>query len=220
MIISISSGSTGGPAITTQDLGLPRPQVLNGNANAPAPNKLVAYPTGTQYNALSYDITTAYISAKAQNPDACYRWISLVAQHPELFSAMPARRSLLNNPNLAATQGVDRVNAFKQIDALLSDPKTIAFPSLFQGGAAPTGRILEHWLYTAFDNYVLHNADLNTELKNAQDFALAFQQCIASIPPYDPTSAQTAVQYQQQFLDCAVKVDPSLTNFAKGQRSP
>lgn len=218
VLISVRDGSSGGPAITTQDLSLPRPPAPNGTTPVPTPNKPIAYPTGTHYNALSYAITTGYISAKAQNPDACYRWLSLVAQHPELFSAMPVRHSQLNNPNLTATQGADMVNIYKQIEAFLSDSKTIQFPSLFQGGAAPTGRILEHWLYTAFDNYVLHNADLAAELKNAQDLAQSFQQCIANIPPYDPSSTQTAQQYQQQYLDCAVKVDPSLKNFAAGQR--
>ncbi|MHB8627063.1 MAG: ABC transporter substrate-binding protein [Aggregatilineales bacterium] len=217
MIISIKGGSSGGPAITTQDLSLPRlPNNPNGTPNAPSPNQLVAFPSGSQYNAVSYSLTTGYISAKAQNPDACYRWLSMIAQHSELFSAMPARRSLLNSPNLAATQGADRVNLYKQMDTLLGSPNTITFPSLFQGGAAPTGFILEHWLYTAFDNYVLHNADLNTELKNAQDLAQGFQQCTASIPPYDPASAQTASQYKQQYLACAVKVDPSLKNLAGG----
>jgi ABC-type glycerol-3-phosphate transport system substrate-binding protein len=216
MFISIAGGAAGGPPITTQDLGLPRPPFVN--AGSGASNKLVPYPTGTQYNALSYNLTTAYISAKAQNPDACYRWISQVAQHSELFSSMPVRRSLLNSPNLASAQGADRVSAYKQIDALLSDPKTIQFPSMFQGGAAPVGRIMESWLYKAFDNYVLHNADLDTELKNAQDFAQGFQQCVAGIPAYDPSSAQSAQQFQRQYLDCAVKVDPSLKNFVTGQR--
>jgi len=219
MIRIVSGGSSGGPAITTQDLSLPRPKIsFNGTPDAPTPNKQVAYPTGSQYNAVSYNLTTAYISAKAQNPDACYRWLSLVAQHPELFSAMPVRHSLIGNPTLAATQGTTMVNAFKQIEILLGDPHTIVFPSLFQGGAAPVGFILQHWLFTAFDNYVLHKSDLDTELKNAQDFAQGFLQCTATIPDYDPTSAQSAIQYRGQFLDCAVKIDPGLKDFAARQR--
>jgi ABC-type glycerol-3-phosphate transport system substrate-binding protein len=199
--------------ITTQMLRGIRVQI--GDSSAPDPYKSVTYPTGSQYNALSYAIDTAYISAKAQNPEACYRWISTVAQHAELFSAMPARRSLALSPATAKTQGADISAQYAQIDKLLSDPHTVSFPSLFQGGASPVGFLLEHWLYEAFDSYVLDNGDLEAALKSAETYAQDFQGCTAAIPPYDPTSAQTADQYRKQYYDCAAKADPRLKDLVK-----
>src|SRR5690606_4010720 len=64
------------------------------------PYRITSYPTGSQYTPVTYSIGTAYISATSPIPDACYRWISTLGEHPELFMAMPARRSQLNNPEL------------------------------------------------------------------------------------------------------------------------
>ena len=87
--------------------------------------KPVTYPRGSQFAAVSYSVGSAYISAKAPNPEACYRWISTVSHHPELFDAMPARRSLIGSPVLAASQGPELVAFYNQIDGLLKDPNTI-----------------------------------------------------------------------------------------------
>src|SRR5262249_13689569 len=116
-----------------------------------------------------------------------------------------------------ASQGADVVATYNQIDALLKDSKTITFPSMFEGGAvAPTGFIMQHWLYEAFDNYVLHDADLDSALKDAENYAKTFQTCAAAIPPYDPSGTQSAQEYLKNYLDCAVKADPRLKSFAAG----
>lgn len=191
-------------------------RVVVGGSGKPDPYKSVLYPRGSTYNPLSYSIGTAYISAKAQNPDACYRWISQIARHPELFSAMPARRSLINDPTVAAAQGADVTAVYNQIDTLLNDPNTIAFPSMFQGGQSQAGFLIEHWLFEAFDAYVLNNGDLESSLKQAAAYIEGFQGCIAQIPPYDPSSAQNARDYQKQYLACGVKVDSRLQSFVDG----
>ncbi len=205
-------------AITTAELGLPRPVIVGAGTPTPDTHKLVNYPTGSTYNAISYSVTTAYISATAQNADACYRWISTVSKHPELFSQMPASRSLLNNPATLTAQGSAAVAAYKQIDALLQDSHTITFPSLFQGGATPVGFLIQHWLYEAFDAYVLHSTDLDTALKDAQTYADAFLTCAANIVPSDAGSDGTNDRFQKAYIDCAVKADPRLADFAKGIR--
>ena len=48
---------------------------------------------------------TGYISATSQNPDACYRWLTYIAQHVDIFGAMPARLSQITDPNFAQTFG-------------------------------------------------------------------------------------------------------------------
>ncbi|MEZ4668681.1 MAG: extracellular solute-binding protein [Anaerolineae bacterium] len=169
---------------------------------------LTTYPNGNQYNAVSYDVGSAYISATSQNPDACYRFIAEVAKHPELFSAMPARRSLINGSTYAASTSADTITLYNRFDQLMTDPNTINFQSPFGGGTNPTNFIVEFWLYRAFDNYVLNGADLDTELSTAQSNAVAYQECAASIPARSPD--QNNREYSQQFLDCAAKIDPNL----------
>jgi ABC-type glycerol-3-phosphate transport system substrate-binding protein len=173
--------------------------------------KPTLFPTGTKYNAISYAIGVGMISAKSQNPEGCFRWLSLLSRHPELFSSMPARHSLINDPTISAAQGADTTAVYNQIDAVLKDPNTLSLPSLFEGGRVlSTGFFTQQWLFQAFDAYVLNNADLDGALKDAESYAKGYVDCAASIPPYDPTSGQLQRDYNRQFLECAAKVDPRL----------
>jgi ABC-type glycerol-3-phosphate transport system substrate-binding protein len=181
-----------------------------GNASTPQTYKPTTYPRGSKYAAISYNISTAYISANSKNPEACYRWISTVAKHPELFSAMPVRRSQLSDPNLAQMQGADIVGLYGEFDALLKDPNTISIPSQFSGGASPTGFLLQYWLYEAFDSYVLKDGDLDAGLKDGEAKAKAFQECAVNLPPLDASSMEKQREYIKAFGECATKVDPKL----------
>ena len=177
------------------------------------PYKLATYPRGSQYAATSYGVTTAYISATSQNPDACYRWISTLAQHPELFNGMPTRRSLINDPAYVAQAGADAVAFYNQYDALMQDANTVVFPSqFFADEKGPGNFLLRFWLNRAFDRYVMQDADLETELADAQTLVTAYQQCAANIPPLDE-AAQDQREYTQQFFNCATTADPTMTSF-------
>jgi len=174
----------------------------------------VTFPKGTTYNAASYNIGTAYISATTQLADACYRWISVVAQNPGLFSDMPARRSLLSDPSVTGSQGADTVAFYKQMDTLMQDPNTISVPGFARGGGG--NRIgaqffYQLWLYQAFDSYVLQNGDLNSGLKTAEGQSKGLADCTASIPPFDPTSQDSRIQYMKAYAQCVIKVDPSFS---------
>ncbi|HSS97395.1 MAG TPA: hypothetical protein VLK33_10205, partial [Terriglobales bacterium] len=129
------------------------------------------------------------------HPEACYRWISTIAQHPELFTGMPARRSLLGSDVLLAARGADAVATYQQIDAALTSPESVVFSS-----DESTNRL---WLLRAFDRYVLHNADLQTELVDAEHFTKDYLACLAAIPPDAP-------DYITKRDDCAVTVDPTV----------
>jgi multiple sugar transport system substrate-binding protein len=179
-------------------------------SNGATTYKPASYPTGTTYTAVSYSIGTAYISASAKNPEACYRWLTTLAQHPELFDAMPARRSLLSASSLASSQGADVVNLYQQVDTLLNTQNVITLPSLQGiGGSSPSVFLLQHWLFEAFDNYVQNGADLASGLKDAENYAKTFQACTATIPAYDP-STQNQGDYNKAFMDCATKADSRL----------
>jgi maltose-binding protein MalE len=180
---------------------------------AAATYNVTTYPTGSQYTPISYSIGSAYISANAQNPDACYRLISTIAQQTELFGAMPARRSQINDPNLAASQGTSTVAAYQQLDTMMQDPNAIVFPAITGGGtgASTAATFLTRlWLNRAFDNYVLNDMDLTTQLEDAQTYATGFVQCTDSLPPFD-AGTQTQQEYLQSILSCATQVDPSFS---------
>ena len=172
--------------------------------------KWVMYPKGNQFTGMSYDIGTVYIDASARNPDACYRWISRLARHPELFSGMPARRSLISDSTIAAINGPDLTAAYQQIATTLQDPNTVSFPSPFSALTNLPAYTYQHWLFQAFDNYVLHDGDLNAGLKDAESKSKGVQGCLQSVPPLDRTSPDTMRQYLRSLSLCVGKVDPVL----------
>lgn len=172
--------------------------------------QIVNYPRGSQFSGVSYTIGAAYISARTQNPDACYRWIKTLEAHPELFSTMPARLSTLKDPQFIASQGADRMKIYTQFEALLQSSDTIPFPSVNSGGDSLSGFLLQYWLYQVFDRYVLADGNLETSLQDAETSAKGFQACTLNLPPVDETTAESAKAYYKALGACAVKVDPSL----------
>ncbi len=170
--------------------------------------KVTLFPRGTKYNAVTYNLGGFYISATAQNPEACYRFISKAAHMPVLFTAMPARRSLLNDPTLASTQKPETLALYKQIAALLDDPNTLIFP----GVSIVSDRLniqLELEFFEAFDKVMLTKADLNQALADAEGSAKAFQGCAAALPALG-VNADEQRKYLNGFVDCAVKSDPAM----------
>jgi ABC-type glycerol-3-phosphate transport system substrate-binding protein len=198
---------------TLTQFSFSRFQFEGGNAQQD-PYRITGYPSGSQYTPVTYDIGTAYISATSAAPEACYRWISSLAERPVLFSAMPAHRSQLDSPELMTALGVDLSDFYMQFEQQLRAPNVIEFPSAFSGGNfSPGDYITQFWLNRALDRYVLEDGDLDTELADAEMYAKEYQTCAANIPPFDPaafSNQREQVRYFQQFIDCATSVDPSL----------
>ncbi len=197
------TGTTGGLTFSTP-ANIPISTELLTPDTLKTPN-VSLYPRGSKYAALSYTLRTGYISATAQSPEACYRWLTTLASHPELFDAMPARRSLLHDPALAASQGKETVAFYSQIDALLQDPNTVVIPSPLGGMSSPTALLEQRWLFKAFDAYVLTGADLDAPLKDAEQMTKGFQECVAGLP-----ASSNNVSRMQQVYTCAKKVDPAM----------
>jgi ABC-type glycerol-3-phosphate transport system substrate-binding protein len=182
--------------------------VLFDATSAGAAKKTVLFPTGNKYTGLAYTLGTAYISTKSKNPDACYRFISTLAKHPELFSAMPVRRSLLNSAELKATTNPDVIALYNQVDTVLKDSHTIPIPSFNKGTVTISDYLLQNWLFEAFDTYVANGSDLGMALKNAEGYAKTYQGCAQKLPPTllsgEPTDTTRA------YADCAVTADNRL----------
>ena len=170
---------------------------------------LTPFPQGSTYTALSYDISAAYISATTPNIDACYRFISELSRRTDLITGMPARRSVINSPEIASAQGADKVAFYQAMDVLLQQPNSVIIPTGFSFDPGALGStLLSYWLNRAFDRYVNEDADLAAELAEAELFTRDYQNCVAIVPPYNPESDDFRTYYQQ-FMDCAVQVDPS-----------
>ncbi|HEX3049350.1 MAG TPA: extracellular solute-binding protein [Aggregatilineaceae bacterium] len=168
---------------------------------------MVTFPQGTTYTALTYSVGAGYISAHTEKAEACYRFLSSLSQRPDLLTGMPAKRSMINSPDLIAAQGEEVVAVYNALDQLMQQPNTVLFPTGL-GGDTPADIFLTYWLNRAFDRYINEDADLDVELAEAQTMTQAFQQCAAAIPPLDPTTGDYA-GYYEQYINCATQVDPS-----------
>ncbi len=172
--------------------------------------RMVLYPQGSMYSAISYEITTGHISTLAQNPEAAYRFLSAVASSPQLFDGMPARQSLIYDPVVVTAQGEEIVAVYQQLDTLLSDPNTIVFPTFTAGGPrAGLTFIEQYWLNRAMDRYVYEDADLEFELTEAEMFSTAYRECTASFEVDSTSSDAQMFQQMQQIMSCATSVDPT-----------
>jgi ABC-type glycerol-3-phosphate transport system substrate-binding protein len=177
--------------------------------------KRVTFPQGTDYTALAYTVGGAYISASSPHAEACYRFISALAQQTELLPGMPARRSVINSDAVRTTQGADAVAFYNELDAMMQRPNVIEFPIGIGGNVLNIGaNLVDFWLYRVFDEYVEDETgsyDLGAKLAEAQSFADAYLACIADIPPFTGEQGRGIEQqeYIQQFFQCSVDVDPS-----------
>lgn len=170
--------------------------------------QIAPFPTGSQHNAAMYAISSAYISATSPYPEACYRLITFLDSRTELIDEMPARFSHLNDPNVVASQGSDDVDFYNQYAAQLQQPGAVVYPSMDANSIESS--LLMIWVGRAFDRYVLEDADLETELNEAQLLSTTYLECTVNIPAFDPARFTSANEYVGEFAECSVAVDPSL----------
>jgi ABC-type glycerol-3-phosphate transport system substrate-binding protein len=171
------------------------------------------YPQGSQGGFVAFDITTAYISSTTQSPEASYRFLSAVAEHPELFGGMPVHQSQINDPAVMATQDANTTALFAQLDTLLQNPNTVVFPANSGIGGLSTNFITEYWLRAAFDAYINEDADLQLELETAQITTQAYLECIETTAESDLADANSTDEMMNSFMvmaECAQTVDPNI----------
>ncbi len=174
--------------------------------------RITNYPHGSAYVPVSYDIGSGYIGANATNPQVCYDWITTIADHPELFSGIPARRSMLNDPTVLALQGADVAGFYASFVERLDDPHRLIFPGAYSKDGNVVGFVEQMWLNEAFDNYVLHDGDLEADLADAELYIKAFRDCSTDLPPFSEanyTTQMEAIKFMRQYLDCAIEIDPA-----------
>lgn len=209
-------GSSGEEALTTDTFSVMSWRLQNrSNPDFPYPYKLTSYPRGSLYTPIAYSLGNAYIHSNTQDADACYRWISLIAQHPELFGGMPVRRSQINDPNTGMVFGDDVTALFQEFAAQLDAPNVLVMPGSFGGSSStPGGWIEPTWMYQAFNDYVLNGVDFAAAMEQAQTNIMTYRECTGAIEIIDPVTLGDDPEmwrpYFRQFTDCAIAITPEL----------
>ncbi len=165
---------------------------------------MVTFPQGNQFNAVAFEIGTAYLIATTQYPDACYRLISFLEESTDLFQSMPVRYSVMNNANLVITQGESNVAFYRSLADLMSQPNTVLFPNNINTGNFG----MTTWLLDVFERYIADEVvDLASELALAEQITQDYLVCIAEIDvPTGQGGFQAVIQQAQA---CQQSVDPA-----------
>ncbi len=177
--------------------------------------RLTHYPRGSRYIPMSYDLGTAYISSETLNPEVCYQFISTIANVPGLFTGVPANRAMIDDPNVALSEGEDVANLYVEFADSLTQSNVLIFPGDYSPSGTSFGSFLEpQWMYEAFDNYVMDNVELETALTQAQENIATYRQCASGIEEQDITQFEedqdAMFAYYRQFLDCGIAITPEL----------
>lgn len=165
------------------------------------------FPTGDRYTPVAFEVGAGYISANSQSPEACYRWFNALAQAPDLFDAMPVRYSQFKRDNASEEL------LYTQLAEQFASPNLVHVPTDYTALNTPIAYPLQIWLNRAFDNYVLDSADLEQELSQAQDYAVAYLDCTADLADFQSTSSMDELsEVAEMYTRCALSIDSGLSS--------
>ncbi len=178
-----------------------------GSGNAQANDDgLVTFPRGNQFNAVTFNLGTLYISATAEQPEACYRFFQYLMDSPDLFQSMPVRLSQINSPAFATARGTESVVFFQSLADLMSQPSTLLFPTNINTGNFG----MTNWLFNLFERYLNDEVvDFEADLQDAEQITRAYLDCINAIPTDNLTQGRFG-EFFQQVQACQAAVDPNL----------
>lgn len=187
--------------------------------------RVVMFPRGIDYIPLSYGLGVGMISSNTPAPDACYRWLSFLSRRGEILQGMPAQVDMFEIAVAEIDDAEDIVALYEAFNDALQNPNVVVIPSPFSNSVADpaasvTNFITQNWLNRAFDEVVLEDADLELALEDSTQFIADFASCTSGIAPLEGSFSQLnndeASDYFNQYLRCAVDVDPSLEEIFGG----
>jgi multiple sugar transport system substrate-binding protein len=136
---------------------------------APLPVGGAGVPPGELY------LRGLFISARAQQPQACWEWIKFLSSDTSLmYGDMPARRSVAQSEAFLKQIPPERVAQFEAIRETLAIPSQNASDAnvIYNQYTDP------YWFFKALSAVVEKGANLEKELAEAQRFATAFAECM------------------------------------------
>ncbi len=187
--------------------------------NGDYPLQVVTYPDGI-FMPVAYSTGAAYIANDTVHVQACYDWISQLAQQPELFIGMPSRPALFTDPDLIAQQGDNLTALYETLTSYFTAPNAFIFPNTFSiTSDTSNGAWLEtDFFYWALDNSILNGADLESEMIQAEENITLYRECVAGIEELSPQeisdmwerSQEEGIAHQRQYTDCAITLVPEM----------
>jgi ABC-type glycerol-3-phosphate transport system substrate-binding protein len=157
------------------------PMNMQNDPSAPkmTPAAMGPLPIGAE-GVKSADLTTTgfYVSANAQNPQACMQVIAYLSDKSALFNngGIPARNSLANSP------------VFEQSNGYLVPLRDALQPTLTEkasntGSAYNFYQFEAYWLNEAIDMILTQKADAAMVLKKAQETTNVYLTCVEKMDP-------------------------------------
>lgn len=158
---------------------------------APLPISSAGLTTG------DFSVRGFHISAQPENPEACWAWITFLANDvSNLRNEIPARISLVNTPDF--TNRSPYASAIVDLyDTALRQPSHPGTNSnLF-------GRLDPYWFFQAIDAATQGEKELATSLSEAQATSMAYLECLDASTEATPQT-------------CAKQVDPTYAGNSGG----
>jgi multiple sugar transport system substrate-binding protein len=159
----------------------------------------VPLPSQPGYEAGGYSGATGYfISAGAENRQACWQWITFLSGEPGAVQGLPARRSVAESEAYRQQVGAERA------DAYLASVANVDRPSSFQTFSDEEwlGTSI-FWLGQAYGRVVEGELSVEDALAAAQQLADDYRACVVAADDFSEETANA----------CAQEVDPTLPAF-------
>ena len=179
------------------------------NGEAPFEIGLAPFPV---FNDQSGTFFTGYsrahmISSNAQNPQACWDWITFLSDQPTVQLGVPARRSVMESSNWEAVVGKEKAAAMRAAMEHLRGP---------QGAVdiSPLTYPVGVWRSEAIRK-ALTGEDIQTVLDDAQGKSEIFLGCMAGVE-LDQTSDEGFNIFIDKLRACALQADPEGANWRSG----
>jgi hypothetical protein len=160
-------------------------------------------------------VGAGYISADSKSPEGCYRLLKAITARPDLMLGVPARRSQINDPQIASLLGDSIAQLYQMFADRLDAENTITVPTAFSGVTTISGYIESIWINQAFDHYVLEEGDLEADLASAQQYITDYRTCVGdegATPDFASMTQEEIEAYSKKFTDCAIEIDATLSD--------
>lgn len=137
-----------------------------------------------------------FISRRSADPKGCWEWIKFLSAQPSAFSAVPARRSVVESAEWEASVGSETAAAYRT--ALLYPEPFVQSNEATSISSQP----IDRWLADVV-GAVFEGADPATELPRVQHYAEDYVACMT----------QSSTRDEEQVNACAKSADPGYKTF-------
>lgn len=179
------------------------------------PLQVVSFPTGNGIP-IDYTVGMMHINRETLYPEACYEWMRMIGNRPELFDGMPATYTALNNPVTLIQQG-EEVVAFYQ--TLVDQMLAVGRPQYsISSNSYPGAWIETDILRYALNEMFIHDANVAVEAAEATENIQFYRSCADGIESLTQqeiiaqreTNPDFDFEYARQFVDCGISAVPEL----------